>query len=56
VQEHNPRLVVLRSRIEQLRHCRVHAHRQRILLFRSVELDSKDAFDALGQDLAHFRV
>src|SRR5438874_10739560 len=35
------RLAVLGSGIEQLRHCRAHAHRQRILLFRSVELDSK---------------
>ena len=56
VQEHNPRFVVLGGSIEQRGYCRVHVHRHRVLLFRSVELDSKYVLQALGHDLRHFRL
>jgi hypothetical protein len=56
VQEHNPRFVVLGSGIEQHGYCRVHVQRHRVLLFRSVELDSKYLLEALGHDLRHFRL
>ena len=54
VQEHNPRFVVLGSGIEQLGYCRAHVKRHRVLLFRSIELDSKYVIEALGHDLRAF--
>jgi hypothetical protein len=56
VQEDDPRFVVLGSSIEQLSYGRIHVQRHRVLLFRSVELDSKYVLEALGHDLRHLRL
>ena len=56
VREHNLRFVVLGSGIEKLGYCRVHVRRHCVLLFRSIELDSKYVLEALGHDLRHFHL
>jgi hypothetical protein len=42
MQEHNPCAIVLGRSIEQIRHRRVHTHRQRVFLLRAVELNTQD--------------
>src|SRR5258707_1137462 len=55
VQQHDPYSIVSGRSVEQLRHRVVHAHRQSVLLLRTVELNTQDASGVLRNNLTHGR-